>query len=93
MLVVWCLSTPSEVTAKGSTTRTATVTATITARGTATTSIQEAQPRDTVAYTSKNPLVISATRSAKRLEDVSVPTTVLDAAMITQTGQRRLDGM
>jgi len=93
MLVVWCLSTPSEVTAKGSTTRTATVTATITATGTATTSIQEAQPRDTVAYTSKNPLVISATRSAKRLEDVSVPTTVLDAAMITQTGQRRLDGM
>ncbi len=54
---------------------------------------QQTQDRDTVAYTSKNPLVISATRSAKRLEDVSVPTTVLDAEMITQTGQRRLDGL
>mgnify|MGYP000148712089 CR=1 FL=1 len=47
---------------------------------------QQTQDRDTVAYTSKNPLVISATRSAKRLEDVSVPTTVLDAEMITRQG-------
>ncbi|MDR9388401.1 MAG: TonB-dependent receptor [Balneolaceae bacterium] len=54
---------------------------------------QQAQDRDTVAYTAKNPLVVSATRSAKRLEDVSVPTTVLNAAMITETGQRRLDGV
>jgi outer membrane receptor for ferrienterochelin and colicins len=54
---------------------------------------QQTQDRDTVAYTSKNPLVVSATRSAKRLEDVSVPTTVLDAKMITETGQRRLDGI